>query len=680
MGLAGFLGKPALRTLSGVPRPGCSLGLGTRDFYTCARTYGKRISYTHQSNSFQKAFKGQRVIISQANHETKAPQVQTNQKTSNGAYPSQLDIFSHSSSKKSEKASIVDQTENDEPHNDPIESEEISSDEVSLLRKQHKIRLTPTVIEDPSIPDLITSFDQLTRFTKNSSKSRKPRVQITSDTVKNLVRNMSTRGWNQPTPIQMQAIPIILAVFEDLLAHSPTGSGKTISFLLPILLSLPPSNQSQRTPRALIIEPTRELAQQVCEVTKGLMGVNDKSQEANWIVSVLGEDEPGAEDPAAKVQKPHNKRQRKASNGTSDRKPSQANVISRLPSTGCDVLISTPLKLLYHIRDSPESLSHITHLVLDEVDQLLDKSSFLEQVDQILEILKQATTTNQETKVVQKVMMSATISSEVEELSKSVMSSARFVRLLIGQKHAAPNKVKQRLDYVDSEASKLSHFVTLLRNNNNTLSKVEKLCPPVLIFCQSAERVEELSKILRRELIGTVKSNCIDYIHGSRPKEDRDQIVLEFANKSIWFLCCTDIFSRGIDFKEVNTVICWDFPQSSDSYLHRIGRTGRAGNTGQAVTFFTKQDGKYLKMVVNVMKNSGCEVPDWMLKLGNLSKNDRKIMKIKPVKRTSVKQAALGINNASRKRKKDGEEEKGKADGDNEDDEEEWVPCSVDVE
>lgn len=118
------------------------------------------------------------------------------------------------------------------------------------------------------------------------------------------------------------------------------------------------------------------------------------------------------------------------------------------------------------------------------------------------------------------------------------------------------------------------------------------------------------------------------------------------------------------------------------SNLIFTGRTGRAGNTGQAVTFFTKQDGKYLKMVVNVMKNSGCEVPDWMLKLGNLSKNDRKIMKVKPVKRTSVKQAALGINNASRKRKKDGEdtEEKGKADGDNEDDEEEWVPCSVDVE
>ncbi|KAH9819999.1 P-loop containing nucleoside triphosphate hydrolase protein [Melampsora americana] len=612
------------------------------------------------------------------NHETRTAQVQTIQKTSDGSYPSQLDVFSNSSSKKTEERLLVDSAKDNELHNDSIEVANISSDEVSLLRKRHKIRLTPTILEDPSIPDLITSFDQLTQFTKNPSKSRKPRVQLPADTVHNLVRNMSLRGWNQPTPIQMQAIPIILAG-RDLLAHSPTGSGKTIAFLLPILLSLPPSNRTQRKPRALFIEPTRELAQQICEVTKGLMGAEDESSEKKWIVSVLGEGEPRAEDAAATAQKPR-KRQRKTSNGTADRKPSQANVISRLPTTGCDVLISTPLKLLYHIRDSPESLSDITHLVLDEVDQLLDKSSFLEQVDQILEILKQATTSNQDIKVVQKVMMSATISSEVEELSKSVMSSARFVRLLIGQKHAAPNKVKQRLDYVDSEASKLSHFVTLLRNNNNTLSKVEKLCPPVLIFCQSAERVEELCKILRRELIGTVKPNCIDYIHGSRPKEERDRIVLGFANKSIWFLCCTDIFSRGIDFKEVNTVICWDFPQSSDSYLHRIGRTGRADNTGQAVTFFTKQDGKYLKMVVNVMKNSGCEVPDWMLKLGNLSKNDRKLMKVKPLKRTSVKQAALGINNANRKRKKDGELEKDKVDGDNEDDEEEWVPCSVDVE
>lgn len=346
-----------------------------------------------------------------------------------------------------------------------------------------------------------------------------------------------------------------------MLAHSATGSGKTISFLLPLLLSLPPSNEAQRKPRALIIEPTRELAQQVNHVARDLIGGSKQ-----WISSVLGEEDrlSNHEPQTLNV----NKRKRKKSNTVRHQSTATANLVSTLPSTGCDILISTPLKLLYHIRDSPESLSDITHLVLDEVDQLLDKTSFLEQVDQILEILQQATDP-EEDRTIQKIMMSATISSEVEELSRSVMSSARFVRLLIGQKHAAPQKVKQRLDYVDSESSKLSHFVTLLKNNNQSINK---LCPPVLIFCQSAPRVEELSKVLRQELSETVERRCIDYIHGSRSKEERDRVVKEFGDKSIWFLCCTDMFSRGLDFKEVNTVICWDFPQGSDSYLHRIGK------------------------------------------------------------------------------------------------------------
>ncbi|KAG0144408.1 hypothetical protein CROQUDRAFT_660083 [Cronartium quercuum f. sp. fusiforme G11] len=613
--------------------------------------------------------------------EKKSITIQKSQKLQIGIYPSQLDIFAKPTSTVGEGSQQESQQNVEEVDEHSIEN--IPIDDVNQLRKKHHIRLTPTVLDDPSIPDPIASFRQLEEFSKpTSSESRAPKVLVTRDLIRELSSNMNNRGWNQPTPIQMQAIPIILAG-RDLLAHSPTGSGKTISFLLPILISLPPSTQPARKPRALIIEPTRELAQQVNEVTRGLMGTgNDPSKKQSWIVSVLGEEEESKTESSTtpKISKSQ-KRKRKGSHAIEDQKiGKEANAVSRLPSTGCDVLISTPLKLLYHIRESPESLSEITHLVLDEVDQLLDKTSFLEQVDQILDILQHATTNpDQEERSVQKVMMSATISSEVEELSKSVMSSARFVRLLIGQKHAAPSMVKQRLDYVDSEASKLSHFVTLLKNNNSTISKLEKLCPPVLIFCQSGPRVEELSKILRQELSGTVRASCIDYIHGSRSKEDRDRVVKEFEDKSIWFLCCTDMFSRGLDFKEVNTVICWDFPQSSDSYLHRIGRTGRAGKKGQAVTFFTKQDGKYLKMVVNVMKNSGCEVADWMIKLDNLSQNDRKRLKTKPIGRISVKQAALGISNVGQKKKKKKEVDKEEVEDKEEDEisEEEWIPCSM---
>lgn len=135
--------------------------------------------------------------------------------------------------------------------------------------------------------------------------------------------------------------------------------------------------------------------------------------------------------------------------------------------------------------------------------------------------------------------------------------------------------------------------------------------PPVLIFVQSKDRV--------RQLYHQLKDNDfnmpVGMIHADQPLHDRENMVKYFRIGKVWVLICTELLARGIDFKAVNCVINFDFPQTTASYIHRIGRTGRAGRKGEAYTLFTELDAEFLRSIVNVMKISGCEVPDWMLSL-----------------------------------------------------------------
>lgn len=126
---------------------------------------------------------------------------------------------------------------------------------------------------------------------------------------------------------------------------------------------------------------------------------------------------------------------------------------------------------------------------------------------------------------------------------------------------------------------------------------------------QNKERANELYHELLYDGVN------IGAVHADRTKEQRDDVIRRFRTGEVWVLICTDLMSRGMDFKAVNMVINYDFPQSAVSYIHRIGRTGRNGRKGKAVTFFTEDDMVYLRTIANVMKISGCEVPDWMLSL-----------------------------------------------------------------
>jgi ATP-dependent RNA helicase DDX52/ROK1 len=171
----------------------------------------------------------------------------------------------------------------------------------------------------------------------------------------------------------------------------------------------------------------------------------------------------------------------------------------------------------------------------------------------------------------QKFLFSATIPSNVEQLAKSVMKDP--IRVVIGQKNAATELIDQNLLYVGQESGKLIAIRQLVQSGFK---------PPVLIFVQSIQRAQELFKELVYDGIN------VDMIHSERTQQQRENIVTNFRIGKIWVLISTELMSRGIDFKNVQTVINYDLPQTAASYIHRIGRTGRAQQRGTAITYFTK--------------------------------------------------------------------------------------------
>jgi ATP-dependent RNA helicase DDX52/ROK1 len=219
---------------------------------------------------------------------------------------------------------------------------------------------------------------------------------------------------------------------------------------------------------------------------------------------------------------------------------------------------------------------------------------FLSQIDEVIAACSHAE--------VQRAMFSATLMPGVEELARSVLRHP--IKAVIGTRNAATSAVEQRLVFCGTEDGKLIALKQLFS---------EGIRPPVILFVQSKERAYKLHKELVLDGINA------DLITADRTKAQRDQAVENFRAGRTWVLIATDLMGRGMDFKGVSVVINYDFPTSVVQYIHRVGRTGRAGRTGLAITFHTADDVDLLRGVANVMKLSGTEVPDWMLRLPKLS-------------------------------------------------------------
>ena len=211
-----------------------------------------------------------------------------------------------------------------------------------------------------------------------------------------------------------------------------------------------------------------------------------------------------------------------------------------------DILISTPARLCHAVEHESLDLTSVLHLVLDEADKLLEEDSFLAQIDTIF-----AECTNDN---LQKSMFSATMPSTIETLATSVMRDP--IRLIIGNKEGATTTIDQKLTFVSDESGKLLAIRQLLTAG---------IKPPVLVFVQSIDRAKSLFNDLVYENIN------VDVIHSGRTKLQRDNIISNFRRGNIWVLICTELMGRGIDFKGVNLVLNYDFPQSVQSYVHRIG-------------------------------------------------------------------------------------------------------------
>jgi ATP-dependent RNA helicase RhlE len=329
-------------------------------------------------------------------------------------------------------------------------------------------------------------------------------------------------GYNEPTPIQRQAIPVILSGY-DLIGCAATGTGKTAAFLLPMLQKL--SGAQGKGVRALVLTPTRELAMQTAENLRML-----DARQKTRAVTIIG--------------------------GASMNK--QLIELRR----GATVVIATPGRLLDHLDNRSVDLSRVETLVLDEADRMLDMG-FLPAIRQVISRLPRERQT---------LLFSATLSSEIEEIAHQHMRNAKVIEVNPRAKAAAT--VKQ-MAYPVAPESKIALLLHLLEREQFSR---------VLVFTRTRRGAERLSHML------AARDHQVERIHADRSQPQREAALRGFRDGRHRVLVATDIAARGIDVDSISHVINFDVPEAPEDYVHRIGRTGRAGSPGHALTLLTPID------------------------------------------------------------------------------------------
>jgi ATP-dependent RNA helicase DeaD len=335
-------------------------------------------------------------------------------------------------------------------------------------------------------------------------------------------------GIKDPTPVQLQAIPVLLEG-KDLVAQAQTGTGKTFAFLLPILERI---NTNQPYIQALIVTPTRELALQITtELKKLSFKVN-----ANVLAAYGGQDV---------------ERQVKKLKGS------------------IHIVVGTPGRLLDHIRRGTVNLSKLQMLVLDEADQMLHMG-FLPDVELIIK----QTPSNRQT-----MLFSATIPANIRSLARRYMKTP--VDIHIESKRITLDEIKQIV------------VETTDRTKQETLFKLLREFRPylALIFCRTKRRAATLTKALLEQ------GYLTDELHGDLSQAKRENVMKRFREGKLEILVATDVAARGLDVEGISHVFNYDVPQGAESYIHRIGRTGRAGEKGLAVTLATPDDNYLVKLI-----------------------------------------------------------------------------------
>ena len=360
---------------------------------------------------------------------------------------------------------------------------------------------------------------------------------------KSLEDGLEMMGFVDATPIQQQAIPIILNG-DDLIACAQTGTGKTAAFVLPILSLLSSQKQNNKV-RALIIAPTRELAKQIDMQIEGFSYFTNSSS-----YPIYG----GGTGPEFENQK-------------------QALV------KGTDIIICTPGRLMAHLKFDYFDTKHIDYLILDEADRMLDMGFY----DDIIKIAKKIPESRQT------LLFSATMPKKIRKLAENILKNPKNISLAISKPASG---IKQTAYLVhDEQKVQLIKEIFIKKNKEKPLSHV-------LIFASSIKSVKEIKKTLNRS--GFRSSD----MHSELNQEQRESTIRDFKNKKIKILVATDILSRGIDIKGIELVINYEVPHDAEDYVHRIGRTARADKTGEAITFINSKQVSNFMDIEKLIENT----------------------------------------------------------------------------
>ncbi|XP_055620062.1 uncharacterized protein LOC129764711 isoform X2 [Toxorhynchites rutilus septentrionalis] len=362
-----------------------------------------------------------------------------------------------------------------------------------------------------------------------------------------VMNEINKQGFPAPTAIQAQGWPIALSG-RDLVGIAQTGSGKTLAYMLPGIVHISNQKPLQRGegPIVLVLAPTRELAQQIQTVVRDF-GTHSKPQIR--YTCIFG----GA------------------------LKGPQVRDLER----GVEVVIATPGRLIDFLERGITNLRRCTYLVLDEADRMLDMG-FEPQIRKIIEQIRPDR---------QVLMWSATWPKEVQTLAEDFLDD--YIQINIGSLNLSANHNIHQIVDICEENEKEGKLLSLLKEIASDMNN------KIIIFVETKKKVEDLLKNIVRDGYGATS------IHGDKSQSERDYVLQDFRHGKSTILVATDVAARGLDVEDVKYVINFDYPNSSEDYIHRIGRTGRCSSYGTAYTFFTPGNGRQARELLSVLEEAG---------------------------------------------------------------------------
>ncbi|GER57125.1 dead box ATP-dependent RNA helicase [Striga asiatica] len=389
------------------------------------------------------------------------------------------------------------------------------------------------------------------------------------DLVESVNLNIRRCKYVKPTPVQRHAIPISLAG-RDLMACAQTGSGKTAAFCFPIISGIMKGHLPQRPrgvrtvyPLALILSPTRELSMQIHDEARKFA-----YQTGVRVVVVYG--------------------------GTPIRQ--QLHELER----GVDILVATPGRLVDLLERAKVSLEMIRYLALDEADRMLDMG-FEPQIRKIVEQMDMPPRGERQT-----MLFSATFPKEIQRMASDFLSN--YIFLAVGRVGSSTDLIVQRVEYVQ-DGDKRSYLMDLLHAQRANGAQGKQAL--TLVFVETKKGADSLENWLYQNGFPATT------IHGDRSQQERELALRSFKSGNTPILVATDVAARGLDIPHVAHVINFDLPNDIDDYVHRIGRTGRAGKTGLATAFFNENNMSLAKALAELMKEANQEVPDWLTRFAS---------------------------------------------------------------